>query len=262
MTWDIVSNGIGRAVSSLLEADEPDPVGIVKADCAAPHKYLLIGDHAGRAVPRRLHGLGVPAAEFDRHIAWDIGIHALGEGLAGRLDVPFVHQRYSRLVIDCNRDPERPDAMPAVSDGTPIPGNAALTPADRAARVAAIHTPYQAAIGAHLGPDTILVALHSFTPRLKDGQPRPWQAGILHDRGDTRFSLACLKALQDEGDLTVGDNEPYQMDEIDYSVPRHAYPARPYVEFEIRQDLIGHEAGVAEWTDRLARVLEQAARAL
>ena len=246
--------------SALLDADEPNPAGIVNPDCAAPHKFLLIGDHAGRLVPRRLDGLGVGAADMDRHIAWDIGIRALGEALATRLDVPFVHQRYSRLVIDCNRDPDRADAMPAVSDGTRIPANAELSEADRAARVAAIHEPYQQAIGANLGPDTILVALHSFTPCLRGGAARPWQAGILYDGGDTRFSLACLAALQDEPGLTVGDNEPYAMNEIDHTIPRHAYPARPYVEFEVRQDLIGNPAGVAEWCERLARVLERAAK--
>lgn len=253
----------------LLDTDEPDPAGIVNPDCAAAHnlsghKFLLIGDHAGRRVPRRLAGpderdWGVSDADMDRHIAWDIGIRALGEALAEQLDVPFVHQRYSRLVVDCNRDPARADAMPTVSDGTLIPANADLSDVDRAARVAAIHEPYQRAIAANLGPETILVALHSFTPRLLNGEPRPWQAGVLYDQGDTRFSLACLAALQDEHGLTVGDNEPYAMNEIDHTIPRHAYPSRPYVEFEIRQDLIAHPAGVAEWSERLARVLERAA---
>ena len=247
----------------LLAADEPEPAGIVNpvytAAAKSRHKFLLIGDHAGRLVPRRLAGLGIGTAEMDRHIAWDIGVRALGEALAARLAVPFVHQRYSRLVIDCNRDPARADAMPALSDGTTIPANLGLTAADRAARVAAIHEPYQGAIAANLGQDTILVALHSFTPRLNDGEPRRWHAGVLYDGGDTAFSLACLQALRDERELTVGDNEPYAMNEIDYTIPRHAYPARRYVEFEVRQDLIAHPAGVTEWCERLARVLERAA---
>lgn len=253
-----------KAASPLLDADEPNPVGIVNPKGVAAHKFLLVGDHAGRLVPRRLNGpkeqsWGVSAADMDRHIAWDIGIRALGEALAGRLDAPFVHQRYSRLVIDCNRDPDRADAMPTVSDGTPIPGNVDLSGADRAARIAAIHEPYQQAIGEQLGPDTILVSLHSFTPALAGGALRPWHAGILHDRGDTGFSMACLAALRDEPGLTVGDNEPYAMNHIDHTVPRHCYPDRPYVEFEVRQDLISHPAGVAEWSERLARVLERAA---
>lgn len=246
-------------MSPLLDADEPEPAGIVNPKPAAAHKFLLIGDHAGRAVPRALNGLGITAAEMDRHIAWDIGVRALGEALAERLDVPFVHQRYSRLVIDCNRDPARADAMPAVSDGTVVPGNAELSVAERAVRVAAIHEPYQRTVADQLAPDTILVALHSFTPRMQGGAQRPWQAGVLYDGGDTRFARACLAALQAERALTVGDNEPYAMNEIDYSIPRHAYPARPYVEFEVRQDLIADAAGVAEWCERLARVLETAA---
>lgn len=238
---------------------EPDPAGIVNPKAAGRAKFLLIGDHAGRLVPRALGDLGVSAADMDRHIAWDIGIRALGEALAARLDVAFVHQRYSRLVIDCNRDPARADAMPAVSDATAVPGNAELDGAARAARVAAVHEPYQQAVAAALGAGTILVALHSFTPCLAGGERRPWQAGVLYGGGDTRFARACLAALRDEAGLTVGDNEPYAMNEIDHTIPRHAYPARPYVEFEVRQDLLVTPTGVAEWSERLARVLERAA---
>lgn len=243
----------GRA---LLAADDPTPVEFVNP--GGRSSFLLIGDHAGKLVPRRLGTLGIGAADRVRHIAWDIGIAALGEALAVRLDARFVRQRYSRLVIDCNRDPARADAIPEVSDGTPIPANRGLPAADRAARVAEIHEPYQQAIAAALRPDDILVALHSFTPRLADGADRPWQAGVLHDAGDAGFALATLAALRREPGLTVGDNEPYRMDGADHSVPRHAYPARPYVEFEVRQDLISDDAGVAEWADRLARVLAAA----
>lgn len=226
---------------------------------AAASPFLLIGDHAGNAFPARLGDMGVGPADRLRHIAWDIGVAKLGAALSARLDAPFVHQRYSRLVIDCNRDPARADAIPEVSDGTAIPANAGLSDTDRAARIAEIHEPYQQAIAAALRLDTMLVALHSFTPRLANGAPRPWHAGILHDRGDTRFALRCLEALRAEPGLIVGDNEPYQMDGTDHTVPRHAYPARPYVEFEVRQDLIADDAGVAEWADRLARVLTTAA---
>ena len=240
----------------LLTTNEPGPVAIVNPAGAAP--FLLIGDHAGNAVPQALGDLGVSSADRARHIGWDIGVRGLGERLAPALDAPFLHQHYSRLVIDCNRDPHRADAIPEKSDGTPIPGNLALSPADREARVAAIHDPYHAAVGAALRPETVLVSLHSFTPRLADGEPRPWQVGILHDRGDKRFSDACLTILRAEAGLTVGDNEPYRMDNTDHTVPRHAYPARRYVEFEVRQDLLADAAGQAEWAERLARVLTQA----
>jgi predicted N-formylglutamate amidohydrolase len=243
---------------TLLGADEAPPVRVINPGGAS--SFLLIGDHAGNAVPRKLESLGVSDADLARHIGWDIGIGDLGALLADRMDATFIRQSYSRLVIDCNRSAAQPDAIAEVSDGTPVPGNRGLTDADRAARFAEIHEPYQAAIGRELarrdaaGVPTTLIALHSFTPSMR-GHDRPWHIGILHDRGDTRFAQAFLAALRAEPDLIVGDNEPYRMDQIDYTIPRHAYPTRPYAEIEIRQDLLATPAGCARWADLLARIL-------
>jgi predicted N-formylglutamate amidohydrolase len=247
---------------SLLTTEDTSPVTVINP--AGASSFLLIGDHAGKAVPARLGSLGLSHAELSRHIGWDIGVGELGAALAERLDAVFVRQTYSRLVIDCNRSPDQPDVIAAVSDGTVVPGNAALSEADRAARFREIHEPYHAAIDAELarrdtlGLPTTLIALHSFTPMMSGplrDQARPWQIGILHDGGDTRFAQALLAVLRTEGDLTVGDNEPYRMDLIDYTIPRHAYPARGYAEIEIRQDLLGSAEGCAAWADRLARLL-------
>ena len=227
--------------------------------------FLLIGDHAGRAIPGDLGDLGIASSELDRHIAYDIGVRGMGERLAERLDAPFLHQAYSRLVIDCNRDPAAPDAMPERSDGTLIPANVDLDAAAQAAREAAIHAPYHGAIAAALdrrhaaGQPTILVSLHSFTP-VMNGVARPWQVGVLHDAGATAFAAALLAELRGRGDLTVGDNEPYRMDLVDYTVPRHAFPRRlPYAEIEVRQDLISDAEGEERWADLLATVLRAAA---
>ena len=247
----------------LLGPGDPSPVGVVNPDSRSP--FLLIGDHAGNRVPARLGDLGLPASELARHIGIDIGIERLGIALAARLDASFVFQRYSRLVIDCNRDPAQATAMPEVSDATVIPGNRSLTDEARARRTAAIHQPYHAAIAGALaradraGGQAILVALHSFTP-VMGGRARPWHCGVLHDQGDTACARAVLAALRQEPDLMVGDNEPYAMAGTDHTVPRHAYPSRrPYVELEVRQDLLADEAGCAAWADRLARILTKAA---
>lgn len=252
----------GRA-GSLLARNDPPPVRIVNPAGAA--SFLLLGDHAGNRVPQALDDLGVAAADRARHIGWDIGVGALGVLLAERLDAVFVRQTYSRLVVDCNRAPDAPDAMPTVSDGTPIPGNTALDPAARAARIAAIHRPYQAAIAAEIaartagGRETILVSLHSFTPQMQ-GVARPWEIGILHDAGDARFAQACLAWLQAESGRTIGDNEPYRMDLIDYTLPLHAYPAGlRYVEIEVRQDLVADDDGIAAVATTLADMLTAAA---
>lgn len=245
----------------LLLRNDPPPTTIDVPDGGS--RFVLIGDHAGRAIPGSLGSLGLAEAELSRHIGWDIGIARMGTRLATLLDAPFVRQTYSRLVIDCNRAPGAATSIPEASDGTPVPGNAALTHRDRAAREAAIHAPYQQAVAdvldARADLPTILVALHSFTPSM-GGRDRPWHVGVLHDRGDTRFAAAMLAVLGEEADLVVGDNEPYRMDQIDYTIPRHAYPRDlPYAELEIRQDLLASDADCDAWAERLADLLARAA---
>lgn len=251
----------------MLAQDEPLPAEVVNRSGASP--FLLIGDHAGNAIPRALGDLGVGLADRRRHIAWDIGTQALGMELAARLDATFVWQVYSRLVIDCNRDPARADAMPEESDGSAVPGNRALGAEARAARIAAIHAPYQQAIAVEIarrraaGQPTALVSLHSFTPRLAGGPDRPWTTGILHDGHADAFARALLAALGREPGEVVGDNEPYRMDGTDHTVPRHAFRSGlSYAEIEVRQDRIGDAAGVARAAALLARGLHAAWRAV
>jgi len=249
----------------LLSAGDPPPVSLLNPSGTSP--FLLIGDHAGNAIPARLGDLGVSAADRARHIGWDLGIAALGAALSAQLDAVWIAQAYSRLVIDCNRDPAidaEPNAIVTVSDGTPVPANADLTDAARAARVAEIHVPYQDAIAAEIArradaeQPTILVALHSFTPVMA-GVARPWHVCILHDGANDAFARAVLALLQADPVLTVGDNEPYAMDRIDHSIPRHAFAAGlPYVEFEVRQDLLADPAGIDRWCGILARILTAA----
>lgn len=228
----------------------------------APSPFLLLGDHAGRQIPQLLDQLGLSGDALDRHIAWDIGIAGLGKRLSALLDATFIAQVYSRLVVDCNRRPGAPGAMPAVSDGVPIPGNRDLAPQAVAARRSEIYQPYQDAIAAALdaraGHPTVLVALHSFTPSM-DGVDRPWRLGVLH-RHDSPFSSAVLARLREDlGDL-VGDNAPYAMDDTDNTIPLHADPrGLDYLELEVRQDLLADDtaqAAMAAWlAPRLAQAL-------
>jgi len=231
----------------LLGAGDPDPVRSLNAGGASP--FLLTADHAGNLIPQGLAALGLPEAELPRHIAWDIGVAGLGETLSRALDAPFLSQRYSRLVIDCNRDPASAEAAPGVSDGTVIPGNAHISEAQLAARIACVHRPYHDAIGAVIAArrarrlPTILVALHSFTPVLA-GTARPWEIGIMHGAGRAEFARLLCADLAARSAMTVGDNLPYAMDATDYSVAFHAFPNElPYVQIEVRQDLIGHPQG-------------------
>lgn len=246
------------ASDSLLSPGDPAPVVERRPGGASP--FLLIADHAGQAVPTGLGRLGLPQSELDRHIGWDIGIAGTTKRLSALLDAHAVLQAYSRLVIDCNRPLHAPGSIVAASDGTAVPGNAGLDDAARRRRAEAIFAPYHARIEAalderaRLGRPTILVAMHSFTPAM-NGSARPWHAGVLYQR-DTRFAHALLDALCAEGDLVVGDNEPYSVsDATDYAIPVHA-EARglPHVELEIRQDLIAGADGQQAWAERLARL--------
>ncbi len=251
------------ATETLLAPDEPPAVAEYRAAGASP--FLLVCDHAGRRIPRRLHNLGLGEADLARHIALDIGIAGVGHYLADRLDACLIMQLYSRLAIDCNRPPGTLESIVETSDGTLVPGNANLSAHDAALRAREIFTPYHGAITRHLderksaGRETILISLHSFTP-VYGGMARPWQAGVLYNRYRA-LADALRKALSAPGDLSVGDNEPYTVDdETDYTIPVHG-EARgiPHVAIEIRQDLIGEEAGQREWAARLADVLPKAA---
>lgn len=250
----------------LLGAGDPEPVGLIDRGDASP--FVLICDHAGNAVPKTLGGLGLPQAELNRHIGIDIGILGVSELLAAQLGATLVFQRYSRLVVECNRRVTSPDSIALVSDGTIVPANADLTAEQRTHRLDEIAAPYHRQIEAILdrraaaGIPTILVSMHSFTPSLR-ARPsaRPWQIGLCYGN-DKRFTTPVLEALGGEAGLVIGSNEPYAVDLVkDYSIPVHGEErGLPYVEFEIRQDLIGEAPGQEEWAARLGRVLPIAHR--
>jgi predicted N-formylglutamate amidohydrolase len=242
--------------TSLLAPDEPAAVRVLRE--AGTSDFVLTADHAGKLIPRALRDLGVAALELERHIAWDIGIAGVTERLSAALDATAVLQTYSRLVVDCNRDPSWPSAMPVLSEFSEIPGNRDLTEADRTTRTTEIFRPYHDRIATLIdarlaaGRRTILVAMHSFTPVFK-GESRKMEVGVLYFR-KTRLAEIMLDLLRQEADLTVGENAPYALTEAsDYSIPFHAERrGLEHVEIEIRQDLIAAPQGQATWADRFA----------
>jgi predicted N-formylglutamate amidohydrolase len=244
---------------ALLGGDDPLALTVLGENSRSP--FFIVCDHAGNRIPKSLGSLGVSEAERQRHIAWDIGVAGTARFMAESLDAFTVLQTYSRLVIDCNRPLTAPDSIARVSEHTVIPGNQQLTPAESAMRADEIFTPYHRRIAAELDRreankvPTLLVALHSFTPVYKSSS-RPWHIGILYHRDD-RAAKLMLNLLRQEDGLVVGDNEPYSVsDETDYSVPIHGETrGLPHVEIELRQDLIGDEAGQRSWAQRLCRIL-------
>jgi predicted N-formylglutamate amidohydrolase len=251
---------------TLLAPDEPPP--FIEVGRQGRSNFVIVVDHAGSRIPRRLQNLGLPASELQRHIAWDIGALGVARQTAAALDAVLVAQNYSRLVIDCNRDPAVASSIPRVSESSEIPGNAALSEADVAARRLEIFDPYHNHVRALLderaaaGRSTILVAQHTMT-NIYHGVRREMHAAVLYNR-DRRFAGLVLERLRRETELRIADNEPYFVsDATDYTIPRHG-EARglPHVEIEIRQDLVSDEAGQTEWAHRITRALEDAEGAL
>jgi predicted N-formylglutamate amidohydrolase len=250
--------------ATLLGPADPDPVEVVN-----PHGgsvVLLVCEHAGRAIPSALRDLGIAVGELDRHIAYDIGAEGLARKLSERLDATLVLQRYSRLVIDCNRPCEAPDCMPAASDGTAIPANCAITDADRSRRLEEIHRPFHDAIGSLLDRregqrPTIIVTIHSFTPRLGNAA-RPWQIGVCFNR-DGSFARKFMQAFQPANpEISAAYNEPYTVDDMsDYTIPVHAERRRlPHVLLEVRNDQLADDAGQQRWAGLIAERLVDASK--
>jgi predicted N-formylglutamate amidohydrolase len=248
----------------LLAADEPP--AFLQILLPEESNFLIVVDHAGSRIPRALGNLGLPLTELQRHIAWDIGALGVARRAAAALGAPLVAQNYSRLVIDCNRDPKVPSSIPLISEVSEIPGNRDLRSGDIAARRAEVFEPYHRRIRellderAAAGRTTILVAQHTMTD-VYHGVRRSMHAAVLYNR-DRRFAGLTLDNLRRDPNLVIADNEPYFVsDETDYTVPHHAEArSLPYVEIEIRQDLVTDEAGQAEWAARIAQALKDAER--
>jgi len=264
-----MTNGLAGAApvaaAPLLARDEP---AVVDLRDGSGGPFVFLCEHASNRLPHALGTLGLPAEALERHIAWDPGAAAMTLGLRERLGGPAILQNYSRLVIDCNREPSLPDAITTLSESTAVPGNEHLGPAAREQRVDTIWAPFHAAIddlvGARIaaGTPTVIVTLHSFTPVYR-GVSRPWHVGIISS-GDRRFAEPMLTALKRDPALVVGDDEPYSArDNVDYTIRRHGFDrGLPHVMIEVRNDLVRTPADVASWVDRLAAALVESAGAI
>lgn len=226
-------------------------------------ELLIVADHAGNAVASDIE-LGVAQALLHDHIAVDLGVDPLARAIAGRLGCAALIARFSRLVVDLNRDPDEPNAVPESSDGHVIAGNR-LSEQERAKRIARYWWPYHrrlAEVIDAVGPK-LLINLHSFTPRLKS-QPdiaRPWEVGILYNHDD-RAARVAIGLLSARG-IVAGDNEPYSGRKLNATMNRHAETrGLPYLGLEVRQDLIEDAEGIERWAEILAEVALDTARAL
>jgi predicted N-formylglutamate amidohydrolase len=246
-------------------ADEPESV--VRIDnLGGRSPLLLICEHASNHLPSPYGTLGLSRQERESHIAWDPGALGVARGLAQRLDAPLVHATVSRLVVDLNRDPSAPDSITALSERTPVPGNANLSAAERDRRIREVYEPFHRAVGDFIDrretATRAVVSVHSFTPVYRETS-RPWHIGLIHD-ADERLARAAAAQLSRDAALVLGMNQPYSpADRVFHTLDRHAVRRglAPLM-IEIRNDLIRTDDEQAAWAARLAPILVHALESL
>lgn len=236
------------------------PFDIVEGD--RKRGIVLIADHARRDLPEEYGSLGLPAAELERHIAYDIGVETVTRELAASLDAPAVIANFSRLLIDANRGEDDPTLIRQLYDGTVVPGNYPMAPNERERRLDGFYRPYHDAVGAMIasvaqasGKAPFIFSVHSFTPVMQ-GVARPWHVGILWDLDD-RVARPLIDMLAEDKDLIVGDNEPYDGALRGDTMFKHAIVnGFAHALIEIRQDLIADSKGALAWAERLAPIVD------
>ena len=248
------------SADSLIGPGDPPPFMSYNDHGRTP--VLLVADHASPFFPASLNQLGLADWVLEEHVAWDIGVDELARFLADELDAQLLMAGFSRLIIDPNRRPDDPGAIPEVSDGIAIPGNLDLDEKQRAQRIHSFFKPYHDAIADRIdgflarGVVPAVIAVHTCTP-VFDRVVRPWHIGIMWDK-DPRIPRHLLGYFKEHADICFGDNEPYSgRHPNDFTIDFHAEAARlPHVGFEVRQDLVIGADGARKWAGVLARALE------
>lgn len=212
-------------------------------------------------MPAEYDTLGLPQAQLERHIGYDIGAAGVTRELARLTGAPALMSNYSRILIDPNRGSDDPTLIMRLSDGAVVPGNAKVDDVERKKRVERYYAPYHQAIELAIdqaieeGHPPAILSIHTFTENWR-GVLRPWHAGVLWDN-DPRFPVPLLQALQAEDDIVADENVPYTGELKGDCLYQHGTQrGLAHALIEIRQDLVRDAKGQLEWAERLARILD------
>lgn len=171
------------------------------------------------------------------HWASDLGARALTLELAAALSASAVLSRFTRLLVDPNRDLEHADLFRRIADGKAVQLNLSIDEHERARRLHGYYEPFHAALDQALARSRapLLLSIHSFTPNY-EGQVRDVEIGVLfnHEEGHARALHAAL-AEQFSG---VAENEPWSgRGGLMHCAESHAVRfGRIALELEVRQD--------------------------
>ena len=244
----------------MLTPTDPNPVELISS--SEQNRLVLVCDHAGREIPSVRRHQPLSTEDMKRHIAWDVNARNVAVIVAKKLRAPLVAQRYSRLVIDMNRPVQSPDSIPVVSDGTLIPFNQNISDEERKSRIDSIYRPYHAKIAEHLNDISssmkFIVAIHSFTPKLRNGPFRNWHVDLI-SRTRLEFVTSFRRQLRSKvPNLNIGLGDVFPMDaKRDFTLPFHAESRDIYnMSIEIRNDLLQNQDGIDCWGDLVATCLQ------
>jgi len=202
---------------------------------------FIFGDHASKHIPQEYDNLGLSGADLTRHIAWDIGTEIIVRELCAHFGCGGQLAGVSRLVIDCNRDPEAQGLIPETSDGSRIFGNENLSHAERQDRIERFYNPYHAGLNTALDAldDPLVISVHSFTPKPDLGEVRLVDIGLLvkHDVDSAEQFREMFMRLGRA--FTIGMNEPYSAYDLNHTIDVNVAPrGLRHLAIELRQDHI------------------------
>ena len=217
------------------------------------NQILIIADHASNYIPKKNNKLGLPNSFLNQHIAFDIGVKELSLDLSNQLKCRIIQGKYSRLLIDLNRDLNDPTVIPEIVDSKIIPGNIGLSKSEVRLRIKKIYNKYHYKINRIIKNKKVkvILSIHSFNPIFKN-KKRLLEFGILSNE-DKNLSSIIIDQLRLQK-LNVGDNKPYKGNLIGDSMYRHGFRNKlPHVLIEVRNDLLSNPTKIK----RVSRLLHK-----
>lgn len=230
------------------------------SDC----ELIITVEHASNKIPQEYDNLGLEKEDLSRHIARDKGVKEIGEILAQKLNCFTIMGGYSRLLVDLNRRENEDELIVKVSDKTLVPANQNLSEEEKEKRLDKYYRPYYQKIEKQIehllsvGKRPILFSIHSYTPQLKDGDYRPWQAGVLWHK-KAKLADFMYQKLQNT-DKIVGENVPYDLKKYNTgtAVICGEENGFDYALIEIRDDEFENlNKGANEWAEILEKILRE-----
>ena len=233
-----------------------DAVETIAATVDSPLIQLSC-EHASDRMPPSFQWPAEDARLRGTHWASDPGAAEVTRMLAQAFGAPAVLSRFTRLLIDPNRELSSDTLFRDVAEGQPVVLNVNLDPAEAARRTDALYRPYHQAYDAMVARyDAVVVSIHSFTP-LYEGQRRSVEVGVLHDQQPELGQALCAELATH---YDARDNEPWDgRGGLMFAPQDHATAhGRWAVELELRQDLCTDPA----WREAFVPRFERALRAV